>query len=156
MGALKNPWTKDLLEALPHKQLDTVYTNALASSDPQAAQVLDLFEQHGLLERRGGGFRRGHRLIHDMESFCRSPEGIEAALVAAKAGEAPMAGVDPVLQRKLGPEYGQRDSTSWAGTFVGEEVQALGWRRSGRKKLPHDCIAKTAAFFLPPASEVEA
>ena len=152
---LKRPWTRELLEDLTHKQLDTVYTNALASFDPEAAEVLNLFEEHGLLARRGGGYKKGHRLIHEMEQICRSAEGNEAALTAARAGQAPMAGVDPVLRDRLGPEYGQRDSTSWAGTLVGEEMEALGWKRHGRKALPFGCVAKTAAFYLPPKGNAD-
>ena len=65
-----------------------------------------------------------------------------------------MAGVDPLLQEKLGKEYGQRDSTTWAGTFVAEEIEAEGWMRSGRKSLPAGCVAKTAAFFVRPESKI--
>jgi len=145
-------WTKESLERLTHKQLNTVYENALASPDPNAAGVLTLFEQHRLLERLGGGYRRSHRLVVDMEAICRSPEGIAAALDAAKAGEAPLAGVDPLPAERLGPEYGQRDFTTWAGGFVAEEIVDEGWMRHGRKTLPHRCVAKTAAFFLPPGN----
>ncbi len=143
-------WTKERLDALTHKQLYTLYEHARASADPAAAGVLDIIEQHCMMERLGGGYRRGHRLIVDMETICRSDAGVAAALAAARAGEAPMAGVDPLLAAELGTEYGQRDSTTWAGTFVAEEVEAAGWRRYGRKKLPDGCVAKTAAFFLPP------
>jgi hypothetical protein len=144
---LKRPWTKELLEALPHKKLDIVFNNARDSSDPEAAEVLDLFEMHNLLPRLGGGYRRTHRLIADMEKICRSPEGIAAAIAAAESGQAAVAGVDPILHAALGAEYGQRDSTAWAGTFVAEEMEASGWLRKGRKKLPDNCKAKTAAFF---------
>lgn len=150
---MKTPWTKESLEALTHKQLNTVYENARNLSDPDAAAVLDLFEAHDLLPRLGGGYRRGHRLIFDMEKICRSNEGIAAALAAASVGEAPLAGVDPLLATALGSEYGQRDSTTWAGGFVAEEVEAAGWRRHGRKKMPDGCVARTAAFFLPPVQE---
>lgn len=145
---LKHPWTKERLEALSHKALNTVFDNATKSSDPEAAAVLDIFEQHHLLERLGGGYKKSHPLIHKMELFCRSPEGVRAAILAAEAGEAPMAGVDPYLCDLLGPNYGQRDSTGWAGTFVAEEMEAAGWTRQGRKALPSSCVAKTAAFFI--------
>ncbi|HEV7288792.1 hypothetical protein [Sphingomonas sp.] len=146
-------WTKDALEALTHKQLYTLYENALASSDPKASEVLTTIETHKMMERLGGGYRRSHRLIVDMETICRSSEGNAAAIRAAENGEAPMAGVDPLLAAALGAEYGQRDSTTWAGAFVAEEIEASGWRRAGRKKLPDNCIARTAAFFLPPIGD---
>jgi hypothetical protein len=145
---MAKPWTKERLEALTHKQLYTLYENALRSTDPAGAEVLSVIEQHKMMERLGGGYRRTHRLIVDMEAICRSPEGVAAALEAARNGEAPMAGLDPLLKAKLGAEYGQRDSTTWAGGFVAEEVEAEGWKRKGRKALPSFCVAKTAAFFV--------
>ena len=143
-------WTKERLEALTHKQLYTVYENAIASNDPHAAEVLNIIEQHRMMERLGGGYRRGHKLIFEMEKICRSEMGVEAAQRAAQAGEAPLAGVDPILASHLGPEYGQRDSTTWAGSFVAEEMEAAGWKRHGRKSLPDGSVAKTAAFFILP------
>ncbi|MGB3754730.1 MAG: hypothetical protein WA954_12650 [Parerythrobacter sp.] len=151
---MAKPWTKERLDELSHKQLYTLYENALASADPQATDILSIIEQHKMMERLGGGYRRSHRLVVDIETICRSPEGVAAALEAARSEEAPMAGVDPILKTKLGAEYGQRDSTTWAGGFVAEEIEAEGWKRAGRKILPANCVAKTAAFFVAP--EVEA
>ena len=62
-------------------------------------------------------------------------------------GEAPIAGVDPILQVEV-REYGYADTTSWAGTFVADEMEAAGHLRSGRKSLPSGCVAKSAAFFV--------
>jgi hypothetical protein len=150
---MAKPWTKERLDELTHKQLYTLFENALASDDPHATEILSIIEQHKMMERLGGGYRRTHGLIVDMEAICRSPEALTAALQAAESGQAPMAGVDPLLRAKLGPEYGQRDSTTWAGGFVAEEIEAEGWKRAGRKSLPARCVAKTAAFFVPPGSD---
>ena len=147
---MAKPWTYERLEKLTHKALYTLFEHARASSDPHAAEILSIIEQHRMMERLGGGYRRGHRLIFDMEAICRSEAGVAAAIAAARAGEAPMAGVDPLLAERLGAEYGQRDSTTWAGAFVAEEMEAASWRRHGRKKLPDGCVAKTAAFFTEP------
>ena len=146
---MAKPWTFERLDALSHKQLYTLYERAKESTDPHAAEILSIIEEHKMMERLGGGYRREHRLIVDMEKVCRSSEGIQLALEAAMKGDAPMAGVDPLLQEKLGSEYGQRDSTTWAGGFVAEEMFAEGWRQKGRKSLPSNCKAKTAAFFVP-------
>lgn len=141
-------WTKEKLEALSHKQTNTLYENAVKDGSEQAEQILALIAQHGLLERLGGGHERTHRVIQAIEKFVRSDEGVRAALQAAEDGEAPMAGVDPLLQNAVGSEYGHRDTTVWAGWAVKEEMEAVGWRHEGRKKLPADCKAKTAAFFV--------
>jgi hypothetical protein len=141
-------WTREKLEALSHKQLNTLYENAQKDGSAKAEEVLDLIAEHGLLERLGGGYKRGHRVVQAIETFIRSDEGVTAAVRAAGAGEAPMAGVDPILQERVGPEYGHRDTTGWAGGFVKEEMEAAGWRHEGRKALPTGCKAKTAAFFV--------
>ena len=142
------PWTKERLEALSHKDLSTMYERALTMDTDDARDLVELVQQHGLLTRLGGGYHRGHRVIHTIEQVCRSDDGVNAAISAAEQGEAPMAGVDPLLVDALGPEYGHRDTTSWAGTFVAEEMEAAGWKRQGRKSLPQGCVAKTAAFFV--------
>jgi hypothetical protein len=146
-------WTKARLEALTHKQLYALHENARRSDRPDAAEILTIIEQHRMMDRLGRGYRQSHRLIVDMERYCRSAEGLAVAIEAARSGEAPMASVDPRLAVILGAEYGQRDSTTWAGTFVAEEIEAAGWRRRGRKALPQVCVARTAAFFLPPEGD---
>jgi hypothetical protein len=142
------PWSKERLERLSHKELSTLYERALTIDSDEARDLVELVQQHGLLTRLGGGYHRGHRVIHTIERICRSPEGVAAARAAAESGEAPMAGVDPLLAAELGDEYGHRDTTSWAGTFVAEEMEADGWTRAGRKSLPDGRVAKTAAFFV--------
>ncbi len=144
------PWTRDRLEALAHKDLSTLYERALSMDSDDARDLVELVQQHGLLSRLGGGYHRGHRVIHGIEAICRSEEGVKAAAAAAESGEAPMAGVDPLLASRLGGDYGHRDTTSWAGTFVAEEIEAEGWVRQGRKSLPGNCVAKSAAFFVRP------
>jgi hypothetical protein len=142
------PWTKDRLENLSHKDLSTLYERALTMDTDEARDVVELVQQYGLLPRLGGGYHRGHRVIHTIEGICRSKEGVAAAIESAKCGKAPMAGVDPLIKDVLGEEYGHRDTTGWAGTFVAEEMEAEGWIRKGRNKLPESCVAKTAAFFV--------
>jgi hypothetical protein len=129
--------------------LQTLYANARETGSPEADEIIERIFQYRLLDSIGGGLPRHHPTILAIETICRSHEGVEAALNAAKAGEAPIAGVDPLLRLNV-REYGYHDTTSWAGTFVAEEVEAAGWVRKGRKSLPVNCVAKTAAFFVAP------
>ncbi len=141
-------WTKERLEALTHKQTNILYENAMKNGSEEAEGILELIARHGLLERLGGGHERTHRVVQAIEKLVRSEAGVQAAVQAAEGGEAPMAGVDPLLQEAVGPDYGHRDTTVWAGWAVKEEMEAVGWRHEGRKKLPANCKAKTAAFFV--------
>ena len=146
---MPKPITVEMLEKMTTKQRMTIYEHARETNSPEADDIIEKLFQHRLLDSAGGGLTRDSAIIQQVEKVCRSEEGVRAATIAASADEAPMAGVDPLLRREV-REYGHFDTTSWAGGFVAEEVEALGWRRSGRKALPLGCIAKTAAFFVPP------
>ena len=146
---MPKPITVEMLQKMSTKERMTIYEHARDTNSPEADGIIEKLFQHKLLDSAGGGLTRDTGVIQRIEKVCRSTGGIKAAIHAASAGEAPMAGVDPLLRREV-REYGHFDTTSWAGGFVAVEVEALGWRRSGRKALPPGCIAKTAAFFLPP------
>jgi len=149
---MPKPVTLEMLQKMTTKQRMVIYEHARNDEGPDADHVVRLLLENGLLDSAGGGLPREHRVIQDIEAVCRSKDGVRAALSAASRGEAPMAGVDPLIQTSV-REYGHFDTTTWAGTFVAEEVEALGWRRKGQKKLPSNCIAKTAAFFLSPEEQ---
>jgi hypothetical protein len=146
-------WTEERLRSLTTQELQRLYANARETESPEADEIIERIFQYRLLDSVGGGLPRRHPTIQAIETLCRSPEGVNAAVAAARSGEAPIAGVDPLLRLNV-REYGYHDTTSWAGTFVAEEVEALGWIRKGRKSLPDNCVAKTAAFFVAPAEEV--
>lgn len=140
-------WTAERLRALSTHDLQKLYANAREKNSPEADDIIERIFQYKLLDSIGGGLPRHHPTINAIEQICRSSEGIRAAEAAARRGEAPIAGVDPLLRQNV-REYGYHDTTSWAGTFVAEEMEAAGWLRRGRKSLPANCIAKTAAFFV--------
>ncbi|MBB5661136.1 hypothetical protein [Brevundimonas halotolerans] len=78
-----------------------------------------------------------------------SPEGREAAITATMAGEAAMAGVDPLLQVALGVDYGSHNfGTNRAGEIVGTLMRSLGYKKGPDKDLPPHCVAKTAATWV--------
>jgi hypothetical protein len=142
------PWTLERLRALTPVELERLYSRAIAANSPEGDEIAELVVQHELPLRIGGGLTRGHQTIQAIEKIIRSPDGRAAAVTAMKHGEAPMAGLDPLLKESLGHAYGNKDTTSWAGTFAAEEAEATGWVRKGRKSLPSTCVAKTAAFFV--------
>jgi hypothetical protein len=140
-------WTEPRLRALSTHQLQVLYANAREQESPEADEIIERIFQYKLLDSLGGGLPRHHPTIRAIEEICRSEAGKKAAIAAAEAGEAAVAGVDPMLRLNV-REYGYHDTTSWAGTFVADEIEASGWRRKGRKSLPNNCIARTAAFFV--------
>ncbi len=140
------PITLAMLQGMTNKERQTIYQRAREKASPQADDIIELLFQRRLLDSAGGGLSRGHSIVRSIEAICRSPEALNAACSAIAAGQAPMAGVDPLLRAGI-REYGHFDTTSWAGTFVAEEVEAAGYVRVGRKTLPSTCIARTAAAF---------
>ena len=150
---MPKPWTLERLKALTPVELERLYSRAVEDNSPEGDEIAELVVQHELPLRIGGGLTRGHKTIRTIERVVRSDEGNAAAIAAMKSGETPMAGLDPLLAEALGPAYGNKDTTSWAGTFAAEEAEANGWVRKGRKSLPSGCVAKTAAFFVPKDDE---
>ena len=146
---MPKPWTLERLKAFTPVELERLYSRALEANSPEGDEIAELVVQHDLPLRIGGGLTRGHKTIRTIERIVRSDEGNAAASVAMEAGETPMAGLDPLLAEALGAAYGNKDTTSWAGTFAAEEAEANGWIRKGRKSLPPGSVAKTAAFFVP-------
>jgi hypothetical protein len=150
------PWTLARLQALNPVELERLYSRAVAAGSAEGDEIAELVVKHDLPLRIGGGLTRGHQTIQAIEKVIRSPAGKAAAIAAMERGEAPMAGLDPLLKDSLGVAYGNKDTTSWAGTFAAEEAEAEGWVRKGRKSLPASCVAKTAAFFVQPNKEESA
>lgn len=148
---MPKPITLEQLQAMTTKQRMVIYEHARNREGADSDSTIKMLLENHLLDTAGGGLPREHRVIQEIEKVCRSEKGIRAAVAAVSRNEAPMAGVDPLLQLAV-REYGHFDTTTWAGGFAAEEVEALGWRRKGQKKLPHNCVAKTAAYFLPPES----
>jgi hypothetical protein len=145
---MPKPWTLERLRALNPVELERLYSRAVDAGSPEGDEIAELVVQHNLPLRIGGGLTRGHKTIQAIEKIIRSPEGQTAAVAAMERGEAPMAGLDPLLKESLREAYGNKDTTSWAGTFAAEEAEAAGWVRKGRKALPSSCVAKSAAFFV--------
>jgi hypothetical protein len=138
----------DQVKAMSLEERDRLYLNALKLGTPEAKELIDLMVQHGLLVTSTGGLPHHHPIIMRIEEIVASPEGRQAAKAAADNGRPALAGVDPLLQDALGTEYGGRDTTNWAGTFVADEMRKLGYTQKGQRPLPAGSVAKTGAFFV--------
>lgn len=142
-------WTLDRLRALTLLERETLFENARVRGDREAERIIELLVDHDLLLRTGGGLRRDHPTIQQIEEIIRSPRGRGAAKEAADAGLPAMAGIDPLLSAALGSAYGKHDTTSWAGTLTAEIMAEAGYVQTRKAPMPPDCVAKMAAFFEP-------
>lgn len=102
---MAKPWTKERLAGLSTHDLQKLYANARAHSSAEADDIIELIFQYRLLDSIGGGLPRHHPTIQAIETICRSDAGVKAGVVAAKSGQAAIAGVDPILRREV-REYG--------------------------------------------------
>jgi len=145
---MPKPITIETLKAMPMAGRYALYENALKLGTPEAKTMIDLLSRHKLLGGIGGGLPRHHPVIRDMEDLIRSPEARTAAIGAADDGLPALAGTDLMIQARLGEDYGDKDTTSWAGTLQAEVMYEAGYRQVGKRPMPAGCVAKRAAFFV--------
>lgn len=142
-------WTEDELRGKSPAERRRLYDNALAREGaPEAHALLTLLEVVGVIH--GDSFKGESPLGRRVRAVIFSDEGRDAALAAARAGEAPMARIDLLLQRDIGEPYRTTyEITTGAGTMVAELMRAMHWETNGKRQtLPQGCVAKTAALFV--------
>ena len=142
-------WDEEKLGKLSAKDLRSLYDNALAKSGAEAERVVALIESLGT-PAKGTSLSLDSPLGKKLQKLIFSPAFKEAAVSAARAGKAPMAAVDPLLQEALGDEYKSAyEGTMNAGYLVANLMRQNQWDTNGkRQKLPENCVAKSAALFV--------
>lgn len=143
-------WTLVELAGMSVHQRAELYKNASPLGDtPDGAELKAQIEAAGLPYSDDAALKGDDPITLTMIRVVYSPEGREAAITATKAGEAAMAGVDPLLQAALGVDYGPHNfGTVRAGEIVGTLMRSLGYKRAPNKELPPHCMAKTAATWV--------
>ena len=142
------------LSSLTPAQRHVLWVNATKRSptDEDARALVVKIETSGLdyQEHKRLSISIYGPLGRKMRKVVFSTEGTEAALSAQKAGQPPLAGIDPLLQASLGPAYGKDDeSTSQAGYLVADLMRQNGFELTGKTAtLPANCVAKTAKLFV--------
>jgi len=143
-------WTTEELAAMSVHQRAELYKNAARlGHTPEGAELKSQIEAEGLPYSDDAALKGDDPITLRMIKVAYSLEGREAAIAATKAGEAAMAGVDPLLQAALGVDYGPHNfGTNRAGEIVGALMRSLGYKKGPDKDLPQHCVAKTAATWV--------
>lgn len=143
-------WTKEELAAMSVHQRAELYKNASRfAHTAEGAALKKQIEAEGLPYSDDAALKGDDPITLVIIKVVYSPEGREAAIAATKAGEAAMAGVDPLLQAALGVDYGAHNhGTNRAGEIVGALMRSLGYKKGPDKDLPPHCVAKTAATWV--------
>lgn len=139
--------TLEMIVAMTTEERRTLHRNASKLETEDARVVVKLITENRLLATVSGGLPHEDPVVLAIESVIASDEGRAAAKEATDSGLPAMAGVDPLLRKHVGEEYGTFDTTSWAGTFVAGEMESMGYKQTRKKALPPGSVAKTAAFF---------
>jgi hypothetical protein len=88
-----------------------------------------------------------------MQLIIFSEEGKRAACEATEQGLPALAGLDPLLARALGRDYGpHNEATVQAGYLVTNMMRQLGYRDAGQGQLPSGCVARSGRIFVPSSS----
>jgi hypothetical protein len=143
-------WTLEELKGMSVHQRAELYKNAARlGHTPEGAELKAQIEAAGLPYSDDVALKGDDPITLAMIKVVYSPEGREAAVSSTKAGEAAMAGVDPLLQVALGVDYGPHNfGTNRAGEIVGALMRSLGYKKGPDKDLPSHCVAKTAATWV--------
>jgi hypothetical protein len=141
-------WNIDRLRQLSPTQRWNLYANAMRSGREEGRQIMAILDESGLALSEGGGLPAEHPTIVAIREVVMSPAGVRAGVEAIKAGLPALAGIDPMLQQQV-PGYSSADTHSWAGTYVAEAMEMVGYRRTTPGPLPATCRAKTAMRFGP-------
>ena len=140
----------DRLEAMKPTERHNLWINARKrpSHSEEARAWVILIETSGLDYRLHATVRLDDDLGRAMQAVVFSPEGKTAALNATDRGLPALAGVDPLLVARLGPDYRpENEATAQAGFLVTNLMRQLGYKTSHRGLLPSGCVAKTGWIF---------
>jgi hypothetical protein len=147
---MAKPYTLERLKLMSVHERADLYKNACRLGHTrEGADLKKMLEEAGLPFSDGACLTLDDPIALKMHEVIYSKEGREAAVAATLVGLPAMAGVDPLLQVALGSDYGPHNmGTQTAGSFVGELMQSLGYKKDKQKDLPPGCVAKTAATWV--------
>lgn len=143
-------YTDEQLRNLTVDKLRTLYENAKNKGGDAGAAIVARIDELGL-PLSTGGMPFDHPEYREMAEVVWSKLGRAAAVTATEKGLPAMAGVDPLLQQKMGARYNaDQQKTMTAGSLVGEIMRHLGYAKDKESApMPQGCIAKTAATWKP-------
>jgi hypothetical protein len=141
MRLMAKVYTKEELMSWTPAQRLALYKNAKTRAEGK--YIADMIDEYGMVLSTGGN-SYGAPIHMRIAEIAWSTEGRQAALASMQAGWPAVAGVDRILQRELGEEYGYQDRlTMAAGMMVGEVMRHLGYRPTTSGPMPPGCVGKT-------------
>ena len=148
-------WTHDYLASKSVEQRNRMWINARKQCDggsQDACAKARLIEECGLPFQPAGGISHDDPHFIEMVDIIGSTDAERAIRSAIADGLPPMAGVDLLLQRRMGDRYSNANQkTLAAGYETARVARALGYVQTGKKaKLPDECVARSAEVMVKP------
>lgn len=142
-------WTLGKIRAMSTHDRATLYKRAgERAHTPEGAALKQLIEEAGLPYSDIKALTNDDPVTIAMWQVINSDEGKRLAVEATEQGLPALAHIDPLLQAKLGVDYGSHNmATNRAGILVGDLMISLGYRLIGTKPMPTGSVAKTAAVW---------
>ncbi|GEL44222.1 hypothetical protein MEX01_48130 [Methylorubrum extorquens] len=141
-------YTTEKLKAMSANDRLSLRNNALNKGTPEALTLARQIDELKL-PLGSGGLTEDHPLYQEMYGIIMSPEGKAAALNAVEAGLPAMAGVDPLLQERMGKRYNnEQQMTVNAGYITGSVMISLGYEKHKEGvTLPAGCVARSSTTW---------
>ena len=144
-------WDYEQLTRRTPKERHNLWENAKRreeAGDIKAKALKELIETSGLDYKSSAEITLDSPIGRKMERVIFGSEGKHAALDATKNRLPALAGVDPLLSKALGADYGSHNAaTIQAGYLVKNMMLQLGYEDAGPAPLPPGCVAKTGRLF---------
>lgn len=143
-------YTTEKLKAMTANDRLSLRNNALNKGTPEALAIVKQIDELKL-PLGSGGVTEDHPLYQEMYEIINSPEARDAAVKAVEAGLPALAGVDPLLQKRMGKRYNnEQQMTVNAGYMTGTVMYSLGYHKDKEGvSLPKGCVAKSSTTWKP-------
>lgn len=141
-------YTTEKLKAMTANERLSLRNNALAKGTPEALAIVQQIDELKL-PLGSGGLTEDHPLYLEMYEIIMSPEAKAAALKAVEGGLPALAGVDPLLQERMGKRYtNEQQMTVNAGYITGTVMISAGYEKDKEGvSLPKGCVAKSSTTW---------
>jgi hypothetical protein len=141
-------WTRSKLRERSQSERHAVWRRARRLQSAEGNHLARAIETLGLPYEEPEPLTGGNETLSRMQEVFASPAARAAAIEATLDGLPALAGVDVLLQDKLGETY-RLDSAAaaTAQTLIAELMASLGYVGAGSKDLPTRCVARRGVFW---------
>jgi hypothetical protein len=141
-------WTREKLRERTQNERHAVWKRARALHSAEGNHLARAIERLGLPYAEPEPLTAEDALMDRMRAVMAEPAARSAAIEATLDGLPAMAGIDPLLHDRLGPDYRLNPAAvPSAQSLTADLMAGLGYVEAGRKDLPRRCVARTGVYW---------